>query len=361
MDDVVFSGSSDKSASNFAEVTLVFDNTNKHFTSIKTDIVEVRRKFNRTTRESEFFINGEKSRLRDVQDIALETGLTRSSIAIISQGTIANFTEAKPEYRREIFDDAAGVGKYKKRKRETLLKLERTTENLNRLEDIANEISRRLPSLEKQAKKAKKYQEKIQQLENIELYILAKDLRVFIQRIEELREEKRSLDVQIKRLTNDINMTQEEIDLILDQNSSADNELQTLNTDFNNILKRISDLKIRKNEIELKESQNIDTSDQDKYKASLVKKEFDEKSVLLNSEQEKVEKASKELLELKDNYDYYSSKYNEIYGQIETIRTNINKINLEIEHIEHNKRTSFSRFNDGISAIVNNLKHQQLL
>ncbi|MBY7704329.1 hypothetical protein JIY74_29245 [Vibrio harveyi] len=356
MDDVVFSGSSDKSASNFAEVTLVFDNTNKHFTSIKTDIVEVRRKFNRTTRESEFFINGEKSRLRDVQDIALETGLTRSSIAIISQGTIANFTEAKPEYRREIFDDAAGVGKYKKRKRETLLKLERTTENLNRLEDIANEISRRLPSLEKQAKKAKKYQEKIQQLENIELYILAKDLRVFIQRIEELREEKRSLDVQIKRLTNDINMTQEEIDLILDQNSSADNELQTLNTDFNNILKRISDLKIRKNEIELKESQNIDTSDQDKYKASLVKKEFDEKSVLLNSEQEKVEKASKELLELKDNYDYYSSKYNEIYGQIETIRTNINKINLEIEHIEHNKRTSFSRFNDGISAIVNNSK-----
>lgn len=214
MDDVVFSGSSDKSASNFAEVTLVFDNTNKHFSSIKTDIVEVRRKFNRTTRESEFFINGEKSRLRDVQDIALETGLTRSSIAIISQGTIANFTEAKPEYRREIFDDAAGVGKYKKRKRETLLKLERTTENLNRLEDIANEISRRLPSLEKQAKKAKKYQEKIQQLENIELYILAKDLRVFIQRIEELREEKRSLDVQIKRLTNDINMTQEEIVLI---------------------------------------------------------------------------------------------------------------------------------------------------
>ncbi|KNG79695.1 AAA family ATPase [Mycoplasma sp. HU2014] len=356
MDDVVFSGSSDKSASNFAEVTLVFDNTNKHFSSIKTDIVEVRRKFNRTTRESEFFINGEKSRLRDVQDIALETGLTRSSIAIISQGTIANFTEAKPEYRREIFDDAAGVGKYKKRKRETLLKLERTTENLNRLEDIANEISRRLPSLEKQAKKAKKYQEKIQQLENIELYILAKDLRVFIQRIEELREEKRSLDVQIKRLTNDINMTQEEIDLILDQNSSADNELQTLNTDFNNILKRISDLKIRKNEIELKESQNIDTSVQDKYKASLVKKEFDEKSVLLNSEQEKVEKASKELLELKDNYDYYSSKYNEIYGQIETIRTNINKINLEIEHIEHNKRTSFGRFNDGISAIVNNSK-----
>ncbi|UWD34744.1 chromosome segregation protein SMC [Mycoplasma cottewii] len=356
MDDVVFSGSSDKPASNFAEVTLVFDNTNKHFSSIKTDIVEVRRKFDRTTRESEFYINGEKSKLRDVQDIALETGLTRSSIAIISQGTIANFAEAKPEYRREIFDDAAGVGKYKKRKRETLLKLERTVENLNRLEDIANEISRRLPNLERQAKKAKKYQEKIQQLENIELYILTKDLRVFMQKIEQYREEKRSLDIQIKRLTNDINMAQEEIDLILDQNTSADDELQSLNTEFNNILKRIAELKIRKNEVELKESQNIDTSDQDEYKASLIKKEFDEKTILLNSEQEKVQKASDDLLELKDKYDYYSSKYNEIYSEIETIRTNINKISFHIENLEHSKKTSFSRFNDGVSGIINNSK-----
>ncbi|AJM72019.1 chromosome segregation protein SMC [Mycoplasma yeatsii] len=356
MDDVVFSGSSDKPASNFAEVTLVFDNTNKNFSSIKTDIVEVRRKFDRTTRESEFFINGEKSKLRDVQDIALETGLTRSSIAIISQGTIANFAEAKPEYRREIFDDAAGVGKYKKRKRETLLKLEKTVENLNRLEDIANEISRRLPNLERQAKKAKKYQEKIQQLENIELYILTKDLRVYMQKIEQYREEKLALDIQIKRLSNDINMTQEEIDLILDQNSSADEELQNLNNEFNNILKRLSELKVRKNQAELKESQNIDTSDQDKYKASLIKKEFDEKTILLNSEQEKVEKASDDLLELKDKYDYYSAKYNEIYSEIETIRTNINKISFHIENLEHSKKTSFSRFNDGVSGIINNSK-----
>ncbi|SYV95471.1 ABC transporter ATP-binding protein, partial [Mycoplasma putrefaciens] len=304
MDDIVFSGSADKPAAKIAEVTLVFDNSQKSFSSVESDLVEITRKFDKSTRESEFFINGQKSKLRDIQDIALETGLTRSSIAIISQGTIANFAEAKPEYKRDVFDDAAGIAKYKKRKRETLLKLEKAAENLNRLEDLANEIARRLPNLERQANKAKKYKDKIAQLQDIELYILTKDLRVYINRIEELREQKLDLDVQIKRLTNEINMSQEEINLIFEENSSADRDLEQLNNQFNQIVQKISNLKVRKKDAELKEEQNASNYDQDQYKAKIIKKEFDQSYLLLESEKQKVNEAEDLINELKEKYDW---------------------------------------------------------
>ncbi|AEM68611.1 chromosome segregation protein SMC [Mycoplasma putrefaciens] len=356
MDDIVFSGSADKPAAKIAEVTLVFDNSQKSFSSVESDLVEITRKFDKSTRESEFFINGQKSKLRDIQDIALETGLTRSSIAIISQGTIANFAEAKPEYKRDVFDDAAGIAKYKKRKRETLLKLEKAAENLNRLEDLANEIARRLPNLERQANKAKKYKDKIAQLQDIELYILTKDLRVYINRIEELREQKLDLDVQIKRLTNEINMSQEEINLIFEENSSADRDLEQLNNQFNQIVQKISNLKVRKKDAELKEEQNASNYDQDQYKAKIIKKEFDQSYLLLESEKQKVNEAEDLINELKEKYDWYTQKYNEIYKEIETIRTNLSKLNIQIETLEYNKRNAFSSFNDGVSAIINNAK-----
>ncbi|PTD31347.1 chromosome segregation protein SMC [Mycoplasma leachii] len=356
MDDIVFSGNNEKKAADVAEVTLVFNNTHENFSSIKSDIVEITRKFDKNTRESEFYINSNKCKLKDVQSIALEAGLTRSSIAIISQGTVANFTESKPETKREIFDDAAGVSKYKKRKKETLLKLEKATENLTRLEDIAKEISRRLPNLERQSKKALEYQQKVNELKNIELYILTKDLRVLSNRIEELRIEKIEYETQIKKLTNEINMNQDEVNLIIDKDAEDNQKLSELNTKFNSLVQKIANLKVRKQKAELKEQENLNTKDQDEYKATLIKKQFDEKQISIKSEKDKITKAEDSLLELKEKYDYYTSKYNEIYREIETIRTAISRINIQLETIEHRKKTALNSYQDAISAILNNQK-----
>jgi chromosome segregation protein len=118
MEDVVFSGSEGKSAHNMAEVTLVFDNSNHVFSSLENVTeVAIKRRYDKINNESEYFLNGEKVRQKDVQEIALETGLTKSSLAIISQGSVNNFVEAKPDERRQLFDEAAGVAKYKKKKR----------------------------------------------------------------------------------------------------------------------------------------------------------------------------------------------------------------------------------------------------
>ncbi|KAF5295765.1 hypothetical protein FQA39_LY12938 [Lamprigera yunnana] len=263
MDDIVFSGSADKPAADFAEVTLVFNNKKDTFSNITTDVVEVTRQFDKKKRESSFFINGEKCKLKDIQDIALETGLTKSSIAIISQGTISNFAEAKPETRRELFDEAAGVAKYKK--------------HLDNIKVITDEIGKRLPSLEKQAKKAEMYSTKIKRLGQIEVSILAKDLKIYDVRIKELRQEKSIYDSKIKELSSLINLSQDEFNIMLDESSSSEKEIHELNQRFNDAIKKISSLKVQKQEADNREASSIDTSDKDKFKATQIKKTFDEK------------------------------------------------------------------------------------
>ncbi|WP_027063066.1 AAA family ATPase [Mesoplasma seiffertii] len=351
-DDFVFSGSSDRKAADFAEVTLVFDNQKDTFSTIDTEIVEITRKFVKKTRENEYYINGQRVKTRDIQDIALETGLTKSSLAIISQGTISNFAEAKPEARREIFDDAAGVAKYKKRKKETLIKLIRTQENLNRLEDITSEIGRRLPSLEKQAKKAELYKEKIQELQSIEISILVKDIKTIKARIQELSSQRNVVQEKIKTLSNEINLSQEEFDLMVNDSSSSELEINQLNNKFQEIIQRIGNLKVKKQEVEAREASKVDTKDADEFKAIQIKKQFEETRVQMSSEKDKAFRLEAQTNELKEQYDYLSAKYNNVYDEIETIRKNISRIQIQKEHNENQRQSSQYGANQGADNVI---------
>ena len=114
MEDVIFNGSADRLKVNLAEVTLVFDNTNRALNS-ELDEIEVTRRLYRN-KEAEYLINRNKVRLKDVVDLILDTGLGKDSLSMISQGNITQFAESKPIERRGIFEEAAGVAKYKKRK-----------------------------------------------------------------------------------------------------------------------------------------------------------------------------------------------------------------------------------------------------
>ncbi|WP_026389140.1 AAA family ATPase [[Acholeplasma] multilocale] len=352
MDDIVFSGSSDKKAADFAEVTLVFNNQKDIFSGYDTDIVEITRKFVKKTRESEFYINGQRVKLRDIQDAALETGLTKSSIAIISQGTISSFAEAKPEDRRNIFDEAAGVAKYKKRKRETLSKLLKGMENLARVEDISNEIARRLPNLERQAKKAELYKEKIEELQQIEVSILVKDIKTIKVRIEELRANKNTLEGKIKNLSNEINLSQDEFDGMMNDTSNSEKEIQQLNNKFQEIVQRIANLKVKKQEVDARETSKLDTKDQDEFKAGQIKKAFDEKRVVVSSEKDKVFRYKNQITEINEKYDYVASQYSNIYDEIETIRRNSTRVQMQKEHAENQRGMGAMAYNDGGAVVV---------
>lgn len=356
MDDIVFSGSADKLAADFAEVTLVFDNQRDIFSTIKTNVVEITRRFNKKTRDSDFFINGEKCKLRDIQDIALETGLTKSSIAIISQGTISTFAEAKPDARREIFDEAAGLAKYKKRKLEALKQLAKTTENLTRINDIKTTLEKRLPREKEKAEKAAKYKDKIEKLQKIELTILASDALRFETELSSLRDKRRQLDIEVQKLANEINLSQDELDVMLSKTGDADKEITQLNLNFQKIVERIANLKTQKQQVEAREnSQNVNENIDD-IKARATKKEFDEKSISLNSEKALIASFEKQELDLKRRYDEVNDQFRTFHMQSQEIESEKNKLQYRLEELEHKQNTNNLNPMSGAKAIIDNAK-----
>ena len=175
MTDVIFTGSAQRRMVNMAEVTLVFDNSERSLASDYHE-VEITRRIHRSNHEGEYYINKVPCRLKDILDLVTDSGLGRDSLSMISQGSISQFAEAKPADRRLIFEEAAGVAKYKKRKIESLNKLERTQENMDRVLDIINELERQVLPLKKAAKKAEIYAEKKNELQQIETAVLINDI-----------------------------------------------------------------------------------------------------------------------------------------------------------------------------------------
>ena len=175
MSDIIFSGSEFRKPVNLAKVTLVFDNSSRIFDSPFEEI-EITRQIQRSNNEASYFINKTPCRLKDINDLVMDTGLGRDSLSIITQGNISGFADAKPEERRSLFEEAAGVAKYKKRKKVSLQKLEKTQDNLDRLQDIIDELSRQLSPLEKASEKAKQYLSLKEELSSIEISVLVEDI-----------------------------------------------------------------------------------------------------------------------------------------------------------------------------------------
>ncbi len=161
MEDVIFAGSSKRSPMGYAEVCVVFDNSEeagKNEALAEYDEISVTRRYYRVG-ESEYFINGKNARLKDIVELFLNTGLGKNGYSIIGQGKIAEIISQKSEERRSVFEEVAGIAKYRYQKNEAENKLSKTEENLVRLSDIASELESRVGPLEKEAEKAKKYLE----------------------------------------------------------------------------------------------------------------------------------------------------------------------------------------------------------
>ena len=151
MEDVVFSGTKDRRAQGFAEVTLRLDNTTRQLNK-DTDEIAVTRRFYRSG-ESEYKINGESVRLRDIHELFMDTGLGRDGYSMVSQGKIEDMVSAKSEDRREMFEEAAGISHYRYRRADALKRLSQAEENLLRLRDILTSLEERVGPLENRVKK----------------------------------------------------------------------------------------------------------------------------------------------------------------------------------------------------------------
>lgn len=219
MEDVIFSGAQDRKPQNYAEVTLTMDNQ-KRMLNIDADIVEVTRKLYRNG-DSEYLLNKQKSRLKDVTELFLDSGLGRDAYSMISQGKVDQVLNAKPEERRQLIEEAAGVLKYKKRKKETVSKLEDTNSNLLRVHDIIYDLKDRVEPLKIEASIAEEYLALSEEMKDA-------DIQVTIADIESTRQEFIKYEKEINEFNGLIQFKKEKSDRINERLSLHKSERKEL-------------------------------------------------------------------------------------------------------------------------------------
>ncbi len=226
MEDIIFAGSDSRKALNMAEVTLTLNNED-HTLPLEYQEVSVTRRVYRSG-ESEFYINNQTCRLKDIVDLFMDSGLGREAFSIISQGKVEEILSSKAEERRSIFEEAAGVLKYKQRKKKAELKLGETQENLNRVEDIVYEIDGQLEPLKEQASIAKDYLEKKKELKQVEISLLISQIESLHKEWQYILEELEQIKLQEEELQQSIVSKQEQVEQQRDQMQALDESIEDL-------------------------------------------------------------------------------------------------------------------------------------
>lgn len=273
MSDVIFSGSDQRKTVNLAEVTLVFDNSGKHLNAAYEEI-EITRRIHRSG-EGEYLLNRVPVRLKDIQELILDSGLGRDSLSMISQGNISAFAEARPQDRRGLFEEAAGVAKYKKRKLESLSKLNRTQENLSRAQDILYELEKQVNPLKRAAKKAEIYREKKERLQTIEQAVLIDEIDTIKAQLDHNAKSIFELESKIAMQQTSINVSELANDENKKEQRQIDQDINVLQDNILNLVNEIQILEKRRAEIEEKRKYAMEMGNE-KEKAIELKSLLDE-------------------------------------------------------------------------------------
>ena len=215
MEDVIFAGTENRKPLGFAYVAITLDNSD-HKLDVDYEEVTVSRRLFRSG-ESEYMINGTQVRLKDVNELFYDTGIGKEGYSIIGQGQIDQILSGKPEERRELFDEAAGIVKFKRRKNQALKKLDDENQNLVRVQDILAELERQVGPLEKQCEKAKKY---LLFKDDLKKY----DVNMFLVEMEDIKNRLSDLDKKLEIATSDMNSSNEEF-----ENTKLEADLEEIN------------------------------------------------------------------------------------------------------------------------------------
>ena len=231
MEDVIFGGTQKRSAVGFAEATLTLDNTDRAL-PYDADEVMVTRRYYRSG-DGEYYINRQSARLKDIHELFMDTGMGREGYSNIGQGRIDEILSLKSADRREIFEEAAGISKYRHRKEETERKLERTEDNLLRIGDKVSELELQLEPLKVQSEKAKKYLELKEELQGVEVAVWLDTLEKLSAAAKKAEEDYKSASFVLQQAQDDLDELYRRTELYGDQLRMKDGELETVRVKVN--------------------------------------------------------------------------------------------------------------------------------
>lgn len=307
MPDVIFAGTESRKPLNYASVVVTLDN-NDRFIKDAGQEIRVERHIYRSG-DSEYKIDGKKVRLRDIHDLFLDTGLGRDSFSIISQGKVEEIFNSKPEERRAIFEEAAGVLKYKTRRKETESKLQQTQDNLDRLEDIIYELDNQIKPLEKQAENARKFLDLEGQRKAIYLDVLVAQIKENKAELESTEEELAQVQELLTSYYQKREKLEEENQTLKKQRQDLQAEMAKDQVSLMDLTSLISDLE-RKLALSKLESEQVALNQQE-AQARLAALE-DKRNAL---SQEKTEKESSLAL-LEENLVQNNQKLNRLEAEL---------------------------------------------
>ena len=226
MQDVIFSGTETRKPLSFASVAITLDNSD-HKLPVDFQEVTVTRRLYRSG-ESEYLINGSACRLKDIHEMFYDTGIGKEGYSIIGQGQIDKILSGKPEERRELFDEAAGIVKFKRRKNTTIKKLEEEQQNLVRVTDILSELTRQLTPLEKQAETAKIYLGKREMLKELDVNLFLAENEHTESLLKELEEKTKTAEHQLQETNGAYEKTKEEYDRLEKELEELEEKMESL-------------------------------------------------------------------------------------------------------------------------------------
>ena len=369
MQDVIFAGTEARKPLSYAYVALTMDNSD-HVLPVDYEEVTIARRVYRSG-ESEYLLNGTPCRLKDVSELFYDTGVGKEGYSIIGQGQIEKILSGKPEDRRELFDEAVGIVKFKKRKAASVKKLESERENLVRVNDILSEQERRIGPLEKQSEDAKQYLKYKEELKRIDvnsfmlevdrlqsnLDEVEKNAKLAREHIEESKSAQEEIRSKYDSLEQQINDLDEQIETLRKNQSDStllkgkleneilllEEQIRSANASDENLATRLAELQAEKSEkqAQLSEFKN-EKEDLDKTLAEAVerltqvKNNYSELQSAINSNNEKIELDNKAIMELLNNRASIKSKEQRLETMLE--QTNIRKAKLTQRLLERKTR-----------------------
>lgn len=328
MEDIIFQGSDTRKALNFAEVSLVLNNENGHLPIDYQEVNVTRRVFR--SGESEFFMNKQACRLKDIVDLFTDTGLGRESFSIIGQGKIDEILSSKADERRAVFEEAAGVLKYKQRKQRATYKLTETESNLDRVKDIIHEISQQMGPLKEQSQIARKYQ-------SLKAQLTDKEISLFVTEIEQLHEEWNAILLVIENKKQEEIAKKTEIQKREANITKERQHLQTLEQELTTLQNNVLHITER---LEQDEGKRNVLLEQKKHQQENKQKLFTEKLLLEQQIADTKQSISTELGQLtkiKQTLQTITKEIKQIesklLGGVDTVKTKIE--DLKSDYIEH--------------------------